>query len=51
MSSGIHNIRSNGNLLNAYEFQWDPKKETKLFVIVSGLALNTLVLGQPFIAS
>ena len=35
MSSGIYNIRSKGNLLNCYEFEWDPQKESKLYVIVS----------------
>ena len=35
MSSGVYNIRSKGNLLNCYEFEWDPTKESKLYVIVS----------------
>ena len=35
MSSGVYNIRSKGSLLNSYEFEWDPQKETKLYVIVS----------------
>ena len=35
MSSGIYNIRSKGSLLNCYEFEWDPQKESKLYVIVS----------------
>lgn len=35
MSSGIYNIRSKGNLLNCYEFEWDPQKESKLYVIIN----------------
>lgn len=35
MSSGVYNIRSKGNLLNSYEFEWDPNKESKLYVIIN----------------
>ncbi|XP_015772254.1 PREDICTED: transcription factor CP2-like isoform X2 [Acropora digitifera] len=35
MSSGVYNIRSKGNLLNCYEFEWDPTKESKLYVIIN----------------
>jgi len=35
MSSGIYNIRSKGSLLNCYEFEWDPNKESKLYVIIN----------------
>ena len=37
MSSGVYNIRSKGSLLNCYEFEWDPNKESKVYVIVSKL--------------
>lgn len=35
MLSGVYNIRSKGNLLNCYEFEWDLIKEFKFYVIVS----------------
>ena len=35
MSSGVSNIRSKGNLLNCYEFEWDPTKGCEVYVIVS----------------
>lgn len=35
MSSGVSNIRSKGNLLNCYEFEWDPSKGSDVYVIVS----------------
>ena len=35
MSSGVSNIRSKGNLLNCYEFEWDPNKGSEVYIIVS----------------
>lgn len=35
MSSGVSNIRSKGNLLNCYEFEWDPSKGSQVYIIVS----------------
>jgi len=35
MSSGIHNIVSEGNQSNSYDFEWNPSNETKLYIIVS----------------
>ena len=35
MSSGVSNIRSKGNLLNCYEFEWDPSKGSEVYIIVS----------------
>ena len=45
MSSGIYNIRSKGNLLNCYEFEWDPQKESKLYVIVSTIMCVEIHVG------
>ncbi|KAK3753309.1 hypothetical protein QZH41_015250, partial [Actinostola sp. cb2023] len=35
MSTGIHNIIGEGNQSNSYAFEWNPKNETNIYVIVS----------------
>ena len=48
MSSGVSNIRSKGNLLNCYEFEWDPNKGSEVYIIVSK-NLDSILLLQLFI--
>lgn len=35
MSSGVSSIRSKGNLLNCYEFEWDPSKGSEVYIIIN----------------
>lgn len=35
MSSGVSNIRSKGNLLNCYEFEWDANKGSEVYIIIN----------------
>ena len=48
MSSGVLNIRSKGNLLNCYEFEWDPNKGSEVYIIVSK-NFDSIFLLQLFI--
>ena len=44
MSSGMSNIRSKGNLLNCYEFEWDPSKGSEVYIIVRDRSLDSMFL-------
>ncbi|XP_031558197.1 transcription factor CP2-like isoform X2 [Actinia tenebrosa] len=35
MSNGLSNIRSEGHSTNAYTFEWNPEKDTKLYIIIN----------------